>query len=101
LVKLSIERAENLIKGVWNTCFVVLDEWSIGEIKESLEYLMPKTEVVEQVRASSEDEIRDFAVLDSETMHFSVMSPTKTDHLGRRQCLDLQERYKVNHLPNH
>ena len=76
-VKLSIERVGDLIDVVWNTCFDVLDEWGIGEIEESLESLTPKTEAVEQVRAASEAEIRDLAVLDSESMHFSVVSPAK------------------------
>lgn len=46
--------AGDLIEGVWNTCSDVLDEWGIGEIEESLEYLTLKAEVVEQVRAASE-----------------------------------------------
>lgn len=74
---MSLEIARELIEGVWNTCFDVLDEWGIGEIKESLESLMPKTEVVEKVRASSEAEIRDLAVLDFKAMHFTVVSPAK------------------------
>ena len=38
---------------------------------------MSKTEVVEQARASSVSEIQNFVVLDSEAMHFSVISPAK------------------------
>ena len=76
-VKSSLEREEDLIEGVWNTCSNVLDEWGIGEIKESLESLMPKTEVVEQVRATLDAKIQDLAVLDFEAMHFSMVSPTK------------------------
>jgi hypothetical protein len=35
------------------------------------------TEAVEQVRAASEAEIWDLAVLDSEAIHFWMVSPTK------------------------
>ena len=73
VVKSSIERAGDLI-GVWNTC---LDEWGIGEIEESLESLTSKKEVVEQERSSSVVEIQDLAMVDSEAMHFSVISPAK------------------------
>lgn len=38
---------------------------------------MPKIEVVEQVRASSVAKIWDLAVLNSEAMHFLVISPVK------------------------
>jgi hypothetical protein len=75
VVKSSIERDEDLIKGVWNTCSYVLDEWGIAEIKEYLEPLTSKIEVVEKARNVSVTEIRDLAVLDSESMHFSVISP--------------------------
>lgn len=47
LVKSSIERAGDLVEGMWNACLDVLDEWGIDEIEESLESLRPKTEVVE------------------------------------------------------
>ena len=77
MVKSSIERVIKLIKGVWNTCSDVLDEWGIREIEEYLESLMPKTEVVEQARATSMIEVWDLAVLDSKAMHFSVISLAK------------------------
>ena len=77
VVKSSIERDGDLIEGVWNTCSDVLDEWGIGEIEEYLDSLMSKIEVVEQARASSASKSQDLVVLDSEAMHFLVISPTK------------------------
>jgi hypothetical protein len=74
---LSIERVGDLIKGVWNTISDVLDESGIREIEEFLESFTPKIEEVEQVRAALEVEIQDLEVLDSEVMHFSVVSPAK------------------------
>ena len=59
---------------MWNTCSDVLDEWGIDKIKESLESLTSKKEVVEQARAASAAEIQELAVVDSEAMHFSLIS---------------------------
>ena len=77
MVKLLLERDRDLIEGIWNTCSNVLDEWGINESEESLETLMPKAKVVEQARAASEAEIRDLEVLDSEAIHFLVISPAR------------------------
>ena len=77
VVKYSLEKAEDLIEGVWNTCSDVIDEWGIDEIEESLETFTPEVEDVEQVRASSEADINNLSVLDSEAMEFSVISPSK------------------------
>jgi hypothetical protein len=77
LVKSSIERARDLTKGMWNACSNVLDEWGIDEIKESLELLSPKNEVLEQVRVTSVILIQYLAVVVSEVIHFSLISPTQ------------------------
>ena len=77
LVKSSIERARDLIEGMWNACSDVLEEWGISEIEESLESLTSKKETVEQVRAVSTIEIQDLAVVDFEVIHFSLISPAQ------------------------
>ena len=59
LVKSLIERAKDLAKVMWNACSNVLYERGIDEIKESLEFLKPKIEVVERVRAASTIDIQD------------------------------------------
>ena len=74
LVKSSIKKVGYLAEGVWNTCADVLDEWWIGENKESLEYLTPKIEAMEQVRSDLVVDIQDLAVMDSKVMHFSLIS---------------------------
>lgn len=53
-----LERVEDLIEGVWNTCSDVLDEWGISEIEEYLETLTPKLEVVEQSRPPQRQRFR-------------------------------------------
>ena len=73
-VKYSLEKAKDLIEGVWNTYSDVIDEWGIREIEESLETLMPRDKEVEQVRASSKEEIKNLSVLESEAMGFLVIS---------------------------
>ena len=77
VVKSSLEKAEDLIEGVWNTCSDVIDDWGIDEIEESLESFMPKAEDVEQVRASSKADINNLSVLYSKSMYFSVISLAK------------------------
>ena len=32
----ALERAEELTKGVWNDCSYAMEEWGIGEFKETL-----------------------------------------------------------------
>ena len=76
-VKYSLENVEDLIEGVWNTFLDVIDEWGIIEIEESLKTLMPRVEEVEQIRASSEAEIKNLSVLNSEVLDFSVISPVR------------------------
>ena len=66
----SLEKARDLIEGVWNTCSDVLNEWGIDEIGESLEALTPRMEELEQVRASSKAKIKNLVVLYSEEMDF-------------------------------
>ena len=66
-----------MVEGIVNNCSDVIEEWGIGEIKESLEAFMPKAEDVEQIRASSEAEITNLSVLDAKAMEFSVISPAK------------------------
>lgn len=77
LVKSSIERVEDLIEGMWNTCLDVLADWRIGEIEESLESLTSKNEVVEQRRVASAIEVQELEVVDSKAMHFSLISPAQ------------------------
>lgn len=62
---------------MWNPCSDILEEWGIGEIEESVnivESLAPNIEAVESVRASSATYIKELAVLDSEAIHFSLLS---------------------------
>ena len=73
----SLEKAEDLVEGVWNTYSDVMEEWGIGEIEGSLETFTPKAEDVEQVRASSEAKITNWLVLDTKAMEFSVVSLAK------------------------
>ena len=77
LVKSSIDQTGDLAEGMWNACSDVIDEWGISEIEESLESLTSKNEVIEQVRAASASDIQDLAVVDSEAIHFSVISPSQ------------------------
>lgn len=56
-IKSSVERAKDLIEGMWNTCSDVLDELGIGEIEQSLETLTSKNKVVEKMRVTSAIEI--------------------------------------------
>ena len=78
LVKSSIDRAGDLEKGLWNSCSDILEEWGIGEIEEylfTIESLVPKIEAVERVRVASAADIQDLVVVDSEAIHFSLISP--------------------------
>lgn len=75
--KSSIEKAGELIEGVWNTFLDVLDEQGIREIEESIEALTSKIEVVEQERVSLAAEIQDLGMVYSKVMHFLVISPAK------------------------
>jgi hypothetical protein len=59
---------------MWNACSDVLDECGIKDIEEYLEFQTPKNEVVEQVRAALATKIQDLAVVDSEAIHFSLIS---------------------------
>ena len=77
VVKSSLEKVRDLIERVWNTYSDILDEWGIDKTEESLEALTPRTEEVEHVRASSEEEIKNLVVLDSEMMDFSIISPAR------------------------
>ena len=42
--KTALEREEELIKGVWNNCSDAIEEWGIGEFKETLEAFTSKAE---------------------------------------------------------
>ena len=75
LVKSLIEWAGDLAEGMWNSCSDILEEWGIGEIKESMEYLTPKIEVIERARAAFVADILDLEVVDSEVIHLSLISP--------------------------
>ena len=73
----SLEKVEDLIQGVWNSCLDVIEEWGIDEIEESLETFTPRVEDIEQARAAAKEEITNLSVLDVEAMEFSVISQTK------------------------
>lgn len=77
LVKSSIDQAEDLAKGMWNSCSDILEEWGIAEIKESIEYITLKIKAVEWVRVASTADIQDLAVVDSKAIHFSLISPAQ------------------------
>lgn len=46
-------------------------------IEEYLESLTPKNEAIEQVRDALVTEIQDLAVVDSEVIHFYLISPAQ------------------------
>ena len=75
--KTTIERADELVEGVWNSCSDAMEEWGIGEFEETLEAFTSKAEDVEQLRDSSKAEITDLSVLHTESMDISVVEPTK------------------------
>ena len=75
--KTTLERVEELIEGVWKNCLDAMEEWGIGEFEEMLEAFTSKAKAVEQLRASSEVEITDLSVLNTESMEIFVVDPTK------------------------
>ena len=75
--KTTLERVEELTKGVWNSFSNAMEEWGIGEFEETLEAFTSKAEDVEQLRASSEEGITNLSVLDVESMEILVVEPTK------------------------
>ena len=48
-MKASLERAKELVEGIWNNCLDVIEEWGVREIEESLKEFTPKAEDVEQI----------------------------------------------------
>ena len=75
--KTSIEKVDDLAEGIWNNYLDAMEEWGIGEIKETFEAFTSKAEDVEQIRACSETEITDLLVLDVESMEILVVDPVK------------------------
>ena len=47
--KTVIERADELVEGIWNNCSDSMEEWGIGEIEETLKVFTSKAEDVEQI----------------------------------------------------
>lgn len=54
-----------------------MEEWGIGEFEEMLEVFTSKDEDMEQLQASSEAEITDLSILDTESMDISMVEPIK------------------------
>ena len=75
--KTTIERANELAKGVWNNFLDAMEEWGIREIEEMIEAFTSKAKDVEQLWASLETKIADLSVLDAESMEISVVEPAK------------------------
>ena len=65
-----------------------MEEWDISESEEMLEVFTSKAEDVEQLRASSEEEITDLSVLDAESMEISMVELAKL-------MAQIQERAKL------